>query len=152
MGFGSSPLGLALFGADLVPSAGAAPTSRTPPRALELDGATRDYALATATDLYVDGDPTDQRVALALLVTRGAIASATSVGSTLREIRNLGTPDTKRLVEDAVLRALRDLVVSGDVLVETIEQESTRSGQLRVAVTYRKPRVEQTRTATLVLG
>lgn len=152
MGFGSSPLGLALFGADLVPSPGGAPRPRTAPRALELDGATRDYALDVSTGLYVDGDPIDQRVALALLVAQGAIASSLATGSTLRSIRNLGTPDTGRLVDDAVRRALADLVTAGDVLITAIEQESTRSGQLRVAVSYRKPRREQTRTATIVLG
>jgi len=152
MGFGSSPLGLALFGADLVPSAGGAPRTRTAPRALRLDGAARDYALDVSTGLYVDGDPIDQRVALALLVAQGAIASSTATGSTLRGIRNLGTPDTPRLVEDAVRRALADLLTAGDVVIESIAQESARSGQLRVAVTYRKPRVEQTRTATIAIG
>jgi len=152
MGFGSSPLGVALFGADLVPPAGAAPATRTPPRALELDGATRDYALDVSTGLYVDGDTIDQRVALALLVARGAIAHAVGVGSTLRTIRNLGTPDTQRLVEDAVRRALADLLAAGDIAIESIAQESTRSGQLRVAVTYRKPRVGATRTATVEVG
>lgn len=152
MGFGSSPLGLALFGADVVPSPGGPPRQRTAPRALELDGATRDYALDVSTGLYVDGDTIDQRVALALLVAQGSLAFALGVGSTLRAIRVLGTPDTQRLVEDAVARALRELVAAGDVQIEAVEQESTRTGQLRVAVTYRKPRREQTRTAAFVLG
>ena len=152
MGFGSSPLGLALFGADLVPSAGGAPRQRTAPRALRLDGATRDYALDVSTGLYVDGDPIDQRVALALLVAKGAIASSTGVGSTLRSIRNLGVPETQILVEDAVRRALADLLVAGDVAVEKIEQESSSNGQLRVAVTYRKPRSDDARASTFALG
>lgn len=154
MGFGSSPLGVALFGADVLPSAGSAPRSHVPPRALRLDGSTRDYALDTTTGLYIDGDPIDQRVALALLVVRGSIVSAVNVGSTLRSIRNLGTPDTARLVEDAVRRALADLTLAGDVVVTSVVQESTRAGQLRVAVSYTKPRdaAPATTTATISIG
>ena len=86
-GIGWFPAGIGAAGHDPVIPPGA-PRDVYPPAALQFDGQTRNYPL-NETGFYEASHPVDQRVALALSISRGAIAAAPNIGNRLRTIRRV---------------------------------------------------------------
>lgn len=126
---GEGPLGFDPV-APLVP-----PRRARPPASLLFDGATRDFPL-DKDGFYREIHSVDQRVALALLVTEGTIASASELGSRLRRIDRVPRGVMKSTAINHVRRALSALVAERSIRIDAIEVETPADGTLLVAVTY----------------
>mgnify|MGYP000033993312 CR=1 FL=1 len=147
----TSAAGEGLAGEDVVPSPSPA-RSVTPPAALWLDGATFSFLFDSA-GLLVPLDPVDHRVAMLLLVPRGAVAGVPALGSTLRQIRKIDKR-TQRTVENAVAVALDALTAApAAIRVERVEVQTRRSptSGYAVAVSYVNLRTASQRARTVTV-
>lgn len=134
MPLGDLPAGDGPLGFD--PVQPASPPRRTrPPVSLMFDGATRDFPLGE-DGFYREIHPVDQRVALALLVSEGVIASAPEIGSRLRTIDRVSREVARSTATSYARLALSALVAERSIRIEKIEVETPAGGTLLVAVTY----------------
>jgi hypothetical protein len=105
------------------------------PDALRLDGPTKDYLLDD-NGFYQSVHPVDQRVALALLVSRGAIAAAPELGNQLRTIRRVSKNVAIALAKSFVRDALNDLVTDKSIEINDVQIDADVPGRLFVQVMY----------------
>lgn len=149
-GAGQFEAGQELAGEDGLPAL-SPPRNVTPPAAILFNGATFTFPF-TAAGLLTPLDPTDQKVALALLVRRGTLAAVPAMGATFREIRKIDRY-TPAKVTDAVNRALADLVASKAISILSITVETQRlNGRIVLAVSYRNLRTQPARPATVQIN
>ena len=133
-GVGWFPAGIGPAGYDpVIPPD--APRDVRPPAALQFDGQTRDFPL-NATGFYKESHPVDQRVALALSISRGAIAAAPDVGNKLRTIRRVSPAVAETLAKQYIREALADLTAAKSIRVDQIKIDLSVPGRLMFAVTY----------------
>ena len=139
-----------LAGEDGVPAL-SAPRDVTPPAAILFNGATFTFPYL-ASGLLTPLDPTDQQVALALLIRKGTLASVPALGATFREIRKIDRYTTAK-VTDAVNLALASLIASKAIVVLSITVETQRTnGRIVLAVAYRNLRTTPQRPTTVQIN
>lgn len=117
-------------------SASTSPRAVRPPRALYFDGASRDMLLITATGAYRSLHPVDQKMAMAMVLRRGAIPVAPDLGSTFHEI---GFGDEEVMTADAIQRANQAaslLLQASEVRITNVRCFSTETSRVRVEVQY----------------
>lgn len=124
----------------------------TPPHALYLDPRTMDFP-ADEEGRYLSVHPVDQQVELRLLVQRGSVRGAPTLGSTLRDIR-IGTRAAMTAEASAVVAAaLADLVSAGKVQVLSVVAFASAANRARVEVQYRNLLLPDARdNRTVVVG
>ena len=134
MPLGAYLAGLGRLGYDpqIPPSA---PRNVRPPAALRFDGQTRDFPL-NADGFYEESHPVDQEVALILCVSRGAIASVSSVGNKLRTISRVSRSVAETLARSYIREGLAPLVARKAIEVQDISIDQSVPGRLLFAVTY----------------
>ena len=149
MGAGSFGAGEGAAGED-IPTPPDAPRNVTPPAALLFDGRTRDFPL-NAQGRYRRVHPVDQRVALALLIAYGTIASAPTVGDKVRRITKI-VKSTPGQVAGFVNEALDTMLRAGDIVLRDVQIETNRvNGTILLAVSYTNLRIQPpTNTTTRV--
>jgi hypothetical protein len=133
-GFGWLPAGVGPAGYNPVVPPNA-PRDVRPPAALLFDGGTRDFPL-DENGFYRAIHPVDQKVALALCVSRGAIAAVPGIGNKLRTIQRVRRDVAITLVNNYVREALADLIAAKSIQVDKIEVDPDVPGRLLFAVTY----------------
>lgn len=128
------------------------PRNVTPPRALYFDGRTRDFFLITATGLYKNLHPVDQKMAMAQVLRRGSVPADPDLGSTLHQIE-IGDED--QMTADAAQRANQaaaHLIEAGDVRIKRVRCFSPRDSRVRVEIDYDNLALrEEERAAQIVL-
>lgn len=112
-----------------------APRNVRPPDALKLDGPTKDFLL-DENGFYQNIHPVDQQVALAMLVSRGAIAAVPELGNQLRTVRRVSQTVAETLARNFVREALADLVSASSISIEEIRIDVSVPGRLFVEVFY----------------
>lgn len=150
-GAADDPAGDGMAGEDVLPTL-SPPRAVTIPAAIWFDGATFTF-LYDANGRLVPLDPVDHRVALSLLVRRGAVAGVPELGSTLRAIRKIDKR-TQRTVEDAVTTALAALLAApAAIRIERIEVEVRRAptSGYACAVSYTNLRTRSTGPRTVTV-
>jgi hypothetical protein len=135
LGLGWFPAGIGPAGYDPVVPADA-PRNVRPPAALRLDGATRDYVLGE-DGFYEESHPVDQKVALAILVSRGAIAAVPDLGNRLRTIRRVSRTVAETLVRQHIREALAELIRGKSIEIESIVIDTAVAGRLLFSIAYR---------------
>lgn len=125
-------LGLAGYDPQIPPGA---PRNVQPPAALRFDGASRDFPL-DANGFYQESHSVDQEVDLVLCVSRGAIASASSVGNKLRTISRVSKSVAEALARTYIREGLAPLVAAKSIQVQDIAIDQSVPGRLLFAVTY----------------
>lgn len=134
MPFGAYLCGIGFAGfAPVIPPG--APRRVSPPAALLFDGASRDFPL-DENGFYRESHPVDQEVSLALCISRGAIASASSVGNKLRTISRVSQSVAEALARSYIRDALASLVSRKAIEVQNVTIDTTVPGRLLFAVTY----------------
>jgi hypothetical protein len=136
LGIGWYPAGLGPAGYDpVIPPD--APRGVHPPAALMFDGQTRDFPL-DENGFYREVHPVDQKVELALSVSRGAIASVPGIGNKLRTIQRVRKEVAETLARSYIREALADLLASKAIQINNIDIDIDTSvaGRLLFAVTY----------------
>lgn len=135
-GFGWLPAGVGPAGYNPVVPPNA-PRDVRPPAALLFDGGTRDFPL-DENGFYRAIHPVDQKVALALCVSRGAIAAVPGIGNKLRTIQRVRPDVAVTLVKNYVREALADLIAAKSIQIESdgIAVDASVPGRLLFAVTY----------------
>lgn len=140
LGLGWFPAGIGPAGYDpVVPPD--APRNVRPPAALRLDGASRDFVLRP-DGFYEESHPVDQKVALALVVSRGAIASVPGIGNRLRTIRRTTRVVAETLARQYIREALADLISGKSIEIESIVVDAAVPGRLLFSVVYRNLELE----------
>lgn len=134
LGIGWYPAGLGPAGYDPVVPPNA-PRDVRPPAALLFDGQTRDFPL-DANGFYREVHPVDQKVELALCVSRGAIASVPGIGNKLRTIQRVRVAVAETLCRNYIDEALADLLKAKSISVEKITIDTSVPGRLLFAVAY----------------
>lgn len=134
MGLAAYLAGLGFVGYDPVVPPGA-PRRVEPPPALLFDGQTRDFPL-DENGFYKASHPVDQEVALALCVSRGAIASVSSVGNRLRTISRVSRNVADTLARTYIREGLADLVAAKSIEIEDVQIDQSVPGRLLFSVTY----------------
>lgn len=134
LGAGWFPAGYGAAGYDPVIPPGA-PRNVRPPAALRFDGQTRDFPLS-ATGFYEESHPVDQQVALALCVSRGAIASASTIGNKLRTISRVGRNTAETLARTYIREGLAPFIAGKSIEVQDVQVDTSVPGRLLFAVTY----------------
>lgn len=112
-----------------------APRDVRPPAALLFDGETRDFPL-DANGFYSEVHPVDQKVELALCISREAIAAAPEIGNKLRTIQRVKSTVAETLARNYIREVLADLLASKAIRIENIELDVSVPGRLLFAVTY----------------
>jgi hypothetical protein len=131
------------------------PAARTVtlPAALQFDGRTGDY-LTDASGRYKSSHPVDQRVALKMLVKRGKIPSASTLGSSFAEINRLSAEKRATRAQQIVRTNLADDVSAGDIEIVDIRVDTSNQYATLVALDYinlRLPHaVVQTATTSVI--
>jgi hypothetical protein len=105
------------------------------PDALKLDGPTKDYLLDD-DGFYQSVHPVDQQVALAMIVSRGAIAAVPELGNQLRTIRRVSKNVAIALAKSFVREALDGLVASKSIKINDVQIDADVPGRLFVQVMY----------------
>jgi hypothetical protein len=134
LGVGWYPAGLGPAGYDPVVPPNA-PRDVRPPAALMFDGQTRDFPLDD-NGFYREVHPVDQRVALALSISRGAIASVPGIGNKLRTIQRVRPNVAETLARNYINEALAELLRAKSIHIEKITIDTGVAGRLLFAVTY----------------
>lgn len=134
LGIGWFPAGFGPAGYDPVVPPNA-PRDVRPPAALLFDGETRDFPL-DANGFYREVHPVDQRVALALCISRGAIASVPGIGNKLRTIQRVRRDVAETLARNYINEALAEMLSSKSIRIEKITIDTAVAGRLLFAVTY----------------
>jgi hypothetical protein len=135
LGMGWFPAGIGPAGYDpVVPPDG--PRNVRPPAALRLDGLARDYVLDD-DGFYAESHPVDQKVGLALLVSRGAIAAVPGIGNKLRTIRRVSVAVAETLTRQHINEALSDLIRGKSIDIESIVVDTAVAGRLLFSVAYK---------------
>jgi hypothetical protein len=149
-GAGEWPVGDELAGEDGVPAL-SPPRNVTPPVALKFNGAL--FLFETdGSGLLQSIDPTDQAVALALLIRKGTLASVPEMGATFREIKRIDKY-TPAKVNDAVNAALSSLLASKAITLRDVQVETNRrNGRVLVAVSYVNLKRTPTRPTTVQIN
>jgi hypothetical protein len=147
---GGFPAGFGPAGLDPLPSS-VPPRTITPPAALWFDGASQDYLYDPATGLYLELNPIDQQVALALCLNLGSIASASGAGAGFRSIQRI-TRSTKTEVERDANDALLSLVQRRVIQIDSIAVDLYVLGGFAVAVTYENLTTKKKPTFTAPQG
>jgi phage gp46-like protein len=119
-----------------------------PPNALQFDGASRDYVL-DANGFYAESHPVDQRVALALCISRGAIAAVPGLGNRLRTIQRVTQRVAETLARQYVNEALADLLAAKSIVIRAIDVQASSPGRLLVAVTYTNLEIDRSEARTV---
>lgn len=146
LGLGWFPAGIGPAGYDpVVPPD--APRNVRPPAALRLDGASRDYVL-DADGFYAESHPVDQKVGLALLVSRGAIAAVPDLGNRLRTIRRVSAAVAETLARQHIREALADLISGKSIEIESIVIDTAVAGRLLFSVAYRNLELDRDSVTT----
>lgn len=146
LGLGWFPAGIGPAGYDpVVPPD--APRNVRPPAALRLDGASRDYVLDD-DGFYAELHPVDQKVALALLVSRGAIAAVPGLGNKLRTIRRVSAAVAETLTRQYIREALADLIRGKSIEVESVVVDTSVAGRLLFSVAYKNLELERDNNRT----
>ena len=149
-GAGEWPAGDELAGEDGVPAL-SPPRNVSPPVALKFNG-TLFLFEDDGSGLLASIDPTDQEVALALLIRKGTLASAPNVGATFREIKKLDRY-TPAKVNDAVNLALASLLARKAITLKSAQVETNRrNGRLLIAVSYVNLKRTPTRPTTVQIN
>jgi hypothetical protein len=134
-GIGAFPAGSTPAGYDPVIPAGA-PRRVVPPPALKFDGATRDFPL-DENGFYQASHPVDQQAALALCVSRGAIASVSSIGNKLRTISRVSPAVAETLAKTYIREGLASLTSAKSIeVIQPIQIDLSVPGRLMFAVSY----------------
>lgn len=152
LGLGWFPAGIGPAGYDpVIPPD--APRRVRPPAALRYDGATRDFLL-DANGFYEEIHPVDQKVALALCISRGAVAAVPELGNQLRTIRRTSRAVAETIAKQFVREALADLTRGKSITIEDITVQTDVPGRLLVFVLYRNIELDATmvNTATATLA
>jgi hypothetical protein len=146
LGLGWFPAGIGPAGYDpVVPPD--APRNVRPPAALRLDGASRDYVLDD-DGFYAESHPVDQKVGLALLVSRGAIAVVPELGNKLRTIRRVSRTVAETLTRQHIREALADLISAKSIEIESIVVDTAVAGRLLFSVAYRNLELDRDSVTT----
>jgi hypothetical protein len=133
-GFGWYPLGYTPLGYNpVIPPD--APRDVSPPAALRFDGQSRDYLL-DANGFYNSSHPVDQKVALALSVSRGAIAAAPEIGNKLRTIKRVTATVATTLAKQYIRECLAEFTAAKSIEILDIQIDTSVPGRLLFAVTY----------------
>lgn len=141
LGLGWFPAGIGPAGYDpVVPPD--APRNVRPPAALRLDGPSRDYVL-DANGFYAESHPVDQKVGLALLVSRGAIASVPGIGNKLRTIRRVSAAVAETLARQYIREALAELITGKSIAIDSIVVDTAVAGRLLFSVAYKNLELER---------
>ena len=149
-GAGQFAAGDELAGEDGVPAL-SAPRDVTPPAAILLNGATFTFPFLPS-GLLTPLDPTDQQVALALLIRKGTLASVPAMGATFRDIKKIDRY-TPAKVNDAVNAALASLIASKAITLRSVTVETQRiNGRIVLAVAYTNNRLTPTRPTTVQIN
>lgn len=134
MSFGAYLAGMGLAGyAPIIPPS--APRIVNPPAALRFDGGSRDFPL-DANGFYQESHPVDQEVALVLSISRGAIASDSSVGNKLRTISRVSPRVAETLARSYIREGLAPLVARKSIEIQDVSIDQSVPGRLLFAVTY----------------
>jgi len=112
-----------------------APRQVSPPPALRFDGATRDFPL-DANGFYQASHPVDQEVALALCISRGAIASSGSIGNKLRTISRVSQSVAVTLARTYIREGLAAILARKSIELQDVTIDTSVPGRLMFAVTY----------------
>lgn len=106
-----------------------------PPAALRYDGATRDFVLRE-DGFYEEIHPVDQKVALALCISRGAVAAVPGLGNNLRTIKRVTQGVAETLARQHVREALADLLSAKSIRIDAINIDASDPGRLLIQVVY----------------
>jgi len=147
-GFGTYPLGASPFGHD--PSVPTGPRGAYLPAAPNYDGNSQDWA--TDEDGRVESiHPVDNGVQMAMFVQQGELKSAPTVGNTLLQCQELGTPRQQSEVEGIVRKAnpIARYLTDGSITITAIETElRTQTGALMVKLHYTNNVTGKSKSAT----
>lgn len=99
------------------------------------DGQTRDFPLDD-NGFYREVHPVDQKVEIALCISRGAIASVPGIGNKLRTIQRVRAAVAETLCRNFINEALADLLKSKSIEIQNIAIDTSVAGRLLYAVTY----------------
>lgn len=148
MGLSADPLGSSLFGEDAL---GDPPVPRDVryPVALKVVGATMAAELGT-DGLYAEVHPVDAKVALAVLVAKGRVATLPTLGSGAREI-DVQRPSLKAEVEAELRSATAAMVAAGELRVERVEVETSANGYV-AALYYTNLQLRPSRPARAAIA
>lgn len=147
LGLGWFPAGVGPAGYDpVIPPD--APRRVRPPVALRYDGATRDFVLR-ADGFYAEIHPVDQKVSLAMCISRGAVAAVPGLGNKLRTIRRTTAAVATTLAKQYVREALADLLAAKSIALKDVTVQADVPGRLLVFVLYHNLELDETTTNTV---
>jgi hypothetical protein len=123
----------------------------SPPHALFLDPAVMDFT-ADEEGHYQSVHPVDQKVELALAVAFGSVASASTVGGKLRELKIGSRAQMTTDATEIAREALAALIAAGDIILASVVAYAKSASRARVEITYqntRAPDADRFRTSTV---
>ena len=147
LGLGWFPAGIGPAGYDPVIPPGA-PRRARPPAALKFDGASRDFVLRE-DGFYEEIHPVDQKVALALCISRGAVAAVPELGNQLRTIRRVSRAVAETLAKQYVRETLADMIAGKSIELIDTKVQTDVPGRLFVFVLYRNLELDAETTNTV---
>ena len=97
------------------------------PRAIQFDATSRNFLL-DATGRYIDQDPTDARVDLAMLFLLGRLKAAPQIGWSIDKIRDFASEGAKADADRRARAALAPLINSGAITYKGLLYDPHQSG------------------------
>lgn len=143
MGLAEYPTGSTLLGMDAQITSTV--TRPTPPAALYVDGATKDFVQNEDGSLQ-EAHPIDAMMFNLCRIATGSLRGATGVGQSLSRRRYLET-NMQAVVDDSIRRATSLLVEAGDVTLLRNEVQQSR-GRMMVRINYRNNRTGKVENVT----
>lgn len=143
MGFGSSPFGIGLFGADVVTASSTRLT--VPPQAAMYDLKTKAFPLDEDDGTIVSVHPIDQIVALRVSMPLGTIKSLPTLGHEFAKLSRLAPDKVQPAAERLVTAMYADLVKRGDITILGVRTATPVRGNNQVGIDYVNNRTTQRR-------
>lgn len=118
------------------PDESSSPRTVTPPWALFLDPATRDFPV-DEDGQYVSAHPIDHQAMMRLIPAKGTIASAQAQGGPWKGLEIADAATMTRRMREYVSAAWRDLIANGDVRIVDVRMRPSNSiGRARLDLVW----------------